>query len=151
VQPVANLTGVLFISNNEERRMMHWGIASAVVTLIAFVIGLRWGAVGVAAAFFWSAALRLPALYWFVAKNNAVRTIDLWRVQVEPLVGAAIAAVFANRLLGHWSLVSILALTIPLAYLLSLGSSMCLSSDGRNQTRELLSIAARYFAHKMKR
>lgn len=151
LQPVANLTGVLYISNNQERRMMHWGIASAIVTLVAFVIGLRWGAEGVAAAFFWSALLRMPALYWIAAKDNAVRAIDLWRAQLEPLVGAVVAAVIAYRLLGHWSLVSILISTIPSAYLLSLASSMCLSSDGRNQTRELLSITTRFVAHKLKR
>jgi PST family polysaccharide transporter len=141
LQPISSLALILLISRGRARHVMMTSAASAVLTLGAFSIGLSWGAKGVATAFFLSTMIRIPPTFYICAKDCPVTQLDLWRVQLEPLLGAAVAALIAHRLLGFMPLLETLALTLPLSYVLSLGTSIALSRDGRTQTLELLSIA----------
>ena len=43
--------GWAYQSLGNVRRQLHWGIASSIANAILFVIGVRWGAIGVAAIF----------------------------------------------------------------------------------------------------
>jgi len=140
LQPIPSLTLLLLTSRGKTHLLMTTTAASALVTLAAFAVGLRWGAEGVAAAFFLSTALRTPAMFYVCTQDCPVTQGDLWRVQLEPLLGAALAALLAHRLLGYMSLLETLALTMPVAYGLSVCTSFCLSRDGRAHTTELVSI-----------
>lgn len=90
IQPLANTTGWLFVSSGRVRQQLHWGVFSTVITLAGFAIGVRWGAVGVAASLFITAALRIPLLYAYCTRDTSVAAADLYRAMVEPLAGAAI-------------------------------------------------------------
>lgn len=60
-QSIGSTTGLIYQALGRTDLMLRWGIGSGLVTLIAFVIGLRWGALGVATAY----ALRsICLLYW---------------------------------------------------------------------------------------
>jgi PST family polysaccharide transporter len=144
LQAVGTLAALLLISRGLTGRIMRVSFATAVFTLVAFLIGLRWGPQGVAAGFFFSTLLRLPAVFYICAKDSPVTTLDLWRVQLEPLLGAALAALLAHRLLSVMPLLTTLAVSLPTAYLLSVGTSLCLSRDGRTQSLELAGIAKRF-------
>ena len=146
LQTLGTLASLLLVTRVHTSRIIHVSLGSAIVTIVGFVIGLHWGPEGVAASFFFSTLLRLPAIFYVCAKGSAVSAADLWRVQLEPLLGAALAALLAHRLLLVLALPATLALSLPLAYLLSLATSMCFSRDGRNQSREIVTIAWRFLA-----
>jgi PST family polysaccharide transporter len=77
-RPVSMTMDLLFISQARTRDYLIWSAFSTVTSLISFVIGLRWGAVGVAAAFGLSDLLiRMPALWWWVTRRGPIRMNDL--------------------------------------------------------------------------
>lgn len=62
-QSVAATTGWLFQATGQTDRMFRWAVVSTVVTLVAFVAGLPWGALGVAVAY---AVRGVVLMYWSI-------------------------------------------------------------------------------------
>ena len=61
--------------------------------MASIVIGLPWGAVGVAASFAFTRVLIVdPLLYWFVGRSGPVRTIDFYKT-MAPFVAASLWSV----------------------------------------------------------
>jgi len=50
VQSVQSTTGQIYMSKGRTDWMFRWGLYSSVVFVGSFLIGVRWGAVGVAGA-----------------------------------------------------------------------------------------------------
>jgi Membrane protein involved in the export of O-antigen and teichoic acid len=100
LQPVGNTTGWLFVSQNRTRTMLHWGFVGSATAIISIVIGLPWGAVGVAMSYgLIGLFVRTPLNLWFVGREGPVRTSDFYRT-MAPFALAAICtglAVFAYR------------------------------------------------------
>jgi O-antigen/teichoic acid export membrane protein len=70
LQPVAFTTGMVLISLGQSRRYFMIGMASSVVTVVFFVIGLPWGATGVAIAYTAATLLFLmPGLVYGFARS----------------------------------------------------------------------------------
>jgi len=98
VQPVANTTGWLFITQNRTRHMFQWGIAGSLIIVASIVGGLPWGAVGVAASYsVVFVCVVMPLLLWFVGREGPVRTIDFYRT-IAPSLSAALAVLGALAL-----------------------------------------------------
>ena len=94
-QPVANTTGWLLISQGRTNHLFQWGLISGPIIVTSIVVGLPWGAVGVAASY---AITRIcvvdPLLYWFVGRTGPVRTMDFYRT-MAPFVLASAFALFS--------------------------------------------------------
>jgi PST family polysaccharide transporter len=150
-QPVVNLTGVLLVTSGHTRRLMNIGVLASLETLVALTIGIHWGPVGVAAAYFLSVAVHLPVHFWWVSRGSAVSAWDLWRAQLEPLLGAAVAGLLSHVVLDSWPLVATLVVMTPLAYILSLLTSCALSSEGHAHSHELLGLARHQFVSSLTR
>jgi O-antigen/teichoic acid export membrane protein len=89
VQPISNTTGWLFISQGRSRELFRWGIIGTSVSILSFVVGLRWGALGVALAYsIGGIILRLPLLIWLVTRSGPVRA--------RHMLGAAGPAILAS-------------------------------------------------------
>ena len=100
IQPAANTTGWLFISQERGRDMFRWGLVGTAVSVAAIVAGLPWGVVGVAAVYAASDILiKTPLLFWSVGRSGPVRTSDLYRALLTPALAAAatLATVLAFR------------------------------------------------------
>lgn len=79
IQPVANATGWLFITQDRTEEMLRWGIAGSVMAVLAILAGLPWGASGVAMAYATSGlALRAPILFWYVGRDGPIRARDFY-------------------------------------------------------------------------
>jgi PST family polysaccharide transporter len=116
-QILGNAAGWLFISCGRTRSLMHWGFLSAAVTVTAFLVGLPWGATGVACAYAIAATLVLsPALYVWAPRGTPVRTLDLCAVLVQPLAAAAIAWLGIVLISPHVSTSLLLAFGLVLSY-----------------------------------
>ena len=91
-QPLSATCGWLFISQSRTTEFAQWGAVVAITSIAAFVAGLPWGAVGVAAAYGLSDLLiRMPVLWFWVGRRGPMRTRDLLAL-AAPNVVANIAA-----------------------------------------------------------
>jgi PST family polysaccharide transporter len=95
VQPVANTVGWLFLSQDRTRDLFRWGMIGASAIIAAIVLGLPWGAAGVAASYsITSLGLATPLLLWFVGKKGPVAARDFYRT-ASPAFFAATAVLTA--------------------------------------------------------
>lgn len=96
----ANTTGWLFITQNRAHHMFQWGLIGGTITILAILVGLPWGAVGVATSYsLTTVCLVIPLLFYFVGRVGPVRTIDFYRT-IAPSACAALctmAALFVFR------------------------------------------------------
>ncbi len=65
LQTASTLAGIIFLYRSATGLLMRWGIAATSVNLICFVIGAKWGALGVAWAYL-VAALILFYPSWYI-------------------------------------------------------------------------------------
>ncbi|NNE08121.1 MAG: lipopolysaccharide biosynthesis protein [Gemmatimonadetes bacterium] len=81
-----------YISLGRADRQFRWSVFEMIVTITAFVVGMRWGVNGIAAA--WSSVailLAVPgALYCF--HGSPIRTMDLVKSFFAPVTGSIAAA-----------------------------------------------------------
>jgi PST family polysaccharide transporter len=143
IQPLINATGWLFLSSGRTQSMFLWGLLSAAVTVIGFIIGLHWGAVGVAAALFWTALFKTPVLFAWCVRGTSVRTFDLYLVLIEPTIGAGISFLLAHVMEQQWSTITTLFVSIPTAYLVTIGAH-CVTSSGRQFITSIVSLARQF-------
>lgn len=119
IQPLANSAGWLFITSGRTGVLMKWGAVSSATTALSFVIGLNWGPVGVATAYFMGSALRTPFLYHLCVRQTAVSVADFYRLQLFSLSCATAIFVLTRFMLANFTILPTLCITLPLAYLLA--------------------------------
>jgi O-antigen/teichoic acid export membrane protein len=106
IQPIANTTGWLFISQGRTDDMFRYGLVASTIIVTAIVAGLSWGAVGVAAcyALTWVTIIT-PLLFYWVGRKGPVRPRDFY-ITVAPAFGAALAVLVALYLFRRSVVVS---------------------------------------------
>lgn len=121
LQPLNNSTGWVFISQGATRTMFRWGAYSSVSTILSFVVGLHWGAVGVAAAYAISDYLtRTPFLWLIVGRLGPVRFGDMVAAQVPLLVAAGLTWLSVQYLLREYLQgIGLIIVAMGLSYVLS--------------------------------
>lgn len=87
-------TGWVFTAMGTVRRQIHWSAVNLVILAVAFLVGIHWGATGVAvAASLAYGGLRVPSLL-YCFRGTPVRLRDvgavLWRPLLASLVGAGL-------------------------------------------------------------
>jgi PST family polysaccharide transporter len=95
IQPIANTTGWLFISQGRTDDMFRYGLVASTIIVAAIVAGLPWGAFGVAAvyALIWVTIIT-PMLFYWVGRKGPVRPRDFY-ITVAPAFCAALAVLGA--------------------------------------------------------
>lgn len=98
-RPVSMTMDFLFVSQGRARDYLIWSLFSAVTSVAAFIIGLRWGAVGVAASFaLVDFCLRVPVLWWWVTRRGPIKMMDLYRTAAPFAVANAVGFVVVSAL-----------------------------------------------------
>jgi O-antigen/teichoic acid export membrane protein len=127
----------------KSSRLVRWQTFATLVMVAAFLIGVKWGVLGVAIAFSISTiALRVPAIAYLL-NGSPVRPIDLVRALARPAVASlltgvmlfSLRAMLSNRL-GHIELLLSGGAVFPLVYL----ACWLAMPQGRETLRELLGI-----------
>jgi O-antigen/teichoic acid export membrane protein len=115
-QPIANTTGWLFVTQGRANDMFKTAIFGGPITMASIVVGLPWGAVGVATSYTVSHILGIPLLYWYICRKGPVRAGDFYR-SIGPFVGAAVAALVSSLSFRYWqpSISPLLGITACLA------------------------------------
>jgi len=85
-QPIASTTGWIYVSLGNVRRMMLWGLIGTSVMATAIVIGLPWGASGVALAYSISMWLLIYPLFSFAFYNTPLDVKSLLLTLKYPIV-----------------------------------------------------------------
>lgn len=91
LQPLNNPAGWLFVSQGRSGDFMRWGIITAVTSVLAFAIGLPYGALGVAVAYAVSEYLRTPFLWLYVGKAGPLRASHVLHAAAPFVLGAHLA------------------------------------------------------------
>lgn len=91
IQLANSPTGWIFLSQGRGQDFLRAGGYAALANVVAFVVGLRWGPVGVAAAYAISEyCFRIPWTWWIVGRKGAIRTRELYRLVVPNFVAASV-------------------------------------------------------------
>jgi PST family polysaccharide transporter len=101
-QPIANTTGWLLVSQGRGSHMLQWGLISGPLIITSFLIGLPWGAPGVAASYALTRVCVVdPLLYWFVGRQGPVKMIDFYKT-MAPFVFSSLIALLATLSFRKW-------------------------------------------------
>ncbi|WP_170841850.1 lipopolysaccharide biosynthesis protein [Sphingomonas gellani] len=141
-QIVANTTGWLYVSTGQGRRQFVWGVTSSLISLASFAIGIPFGAVGVARAYFFGQLLGLPFLYWSATRNNPVSYGSLITVQLPSLIAGVITFVISRTFPASLPSVYFVGLTAVIAYSLAL-ALQAVSKSGREALLEMFGMVRR--------
>ena len=146
VQPLANTTGWLFISQGRTREMLRMGVVSCLVIVGSFVAGIPWGGVGVAAAYTIVTYVCLPFRWWYMSRTCPIRFGDCATLQLPYFFSTAIAFVATRYLFALESQPGIqrIATAVGLSYCLAL-AAIAATTRGRATIREAASIAQSVF------
>lgn len=144
LQPLNNPAGWLFISQGRSRDFMHWGIITAVTSVIAFVAGLPFGVFGVAVAYAISEYLRTPALWWYIGRKGPVRFQHIVS-SAGPIVLGAHFSVLLFLILGVPSVGNPVVQALLVAVVCYTATSLTALAfpSGRDVARNLLSLIPR--------
>jgi PST family polysaccharide transporter len=105
-QPLTNTGGWLLVSQGRAKEMLTWSLISAPFSILAIVIGLRWGALGVAASYSVARLLIInPLMFWFIGRSGPIRTSDFWRI-LTPFTLAAVAVIAGCEAFRHFVQIS---------------------------------------------
>ncbi|RJE78846.1 lipopolysaccharide biosynthesis protein [Paracoccus sp. JM45] len=151
VQPLNNPSGWLFVSQGRTREFLYWGLVSSVFSIIAFVIGISWGATGIAMAYALSEYLKTPFLWWYVGRNGPVRVPDILKATWPFLLGAhlVVLALWAiGPFLPETSLPA-LALGTVFSYA-AMAALIALTAAGRETLQEVIQVL-RGGVHRLRR
>jgi PST family polysaccharide transporter len=109
VQPILSTGGVLYLTQGRSHHMFQWGLIGSSIIIASFLVGLPWGALGVAAAYSTIFPLiMMPLVFWFVGREGPVRARDLYKTSA-PFLAAAVSALFVALALRR-----LLAITVPI-------------------------------------
>jgi O-antigen/teichoic acid export membrane protein len=139
--------GWIFLSLGRVSRQLPWATATTLVTVVAFLVGTRWGTTGVALAFSVSRVLLLVPTLMFTCAGTPVTWTDILRWTWRPVLGglAGLAASLAmDRALpvGAWTLPRN-AIVFALAY----GLVWVIEPGGRRILRENLQLTRLLYQH----
>jgi O-antigen/teichoic acid export membrane protein len=141
--PVAGITGWMLTSQCRGRDFLLQSIIGSSVTVLAFLIGLPFGPVGVAVAYSVSNLLiLLPVIYYIVGRQGPVTTRDLWSRFFThlPLYGVVCGATFLLHRLVPNSTPLVQLLVCGSAGLLVGASFICVYPPARRTMLHLFSV-----------
>jgi len=150
VQCVPNTTGWLYISSGNTRRMMYWGMFSSAVSIASFFIGVHWGAVGVACAYFIGQLASLPPLYHFATRDTPISQAFMYVVQLPSLLGGLLAWGIVAAVGEGLPTVGLLALAVASSYIGAVAAQGA-TPGGRQAMAEMLRLAGNLLPDRLRR
>lgn len=100
MQPFGSATGWVYISLGQTRRMMQWALISVPLYILSFVIGIRWGTIGVATSYTICVYLLLFPMFYFAFKYSPIKVVDIIKSTWRPVTisGAIYIVMVQTRL-----------------------------------------------------
>jgi O-antigen/teichoic acid export membrane protein len=145
VQPVMNPVGWVYMSLGQTDRMFRWALMAVPVILISFLIGLPWGAVGVALSYTCCSltVILFPAL-WFAFRYSPLTVRGWTRMVYRPFI-LGLLVYGAVELLPYGSIPGSPKMTIVSSLAVSIGvlsAAMLLWRGARKEALDGLRLLA---------
>jgi O-antigen/teichoic acid export membrane protein len=147
VMAMSAAVGWIFVSLGRAERQLPWALLTSIITVIAFVVGARWGAPGVATAFSVSrVAFFIPTLM-FTCVRTPVPWTSILKILSRPVAAGAVAAlasisVVGGNATGAWSL-ALAASAFAASYVVS----WIALPGGLALVRQQIEFASRVYRH----
>lgn len=138
----------IFLSQGRGGDYAKCGVINAVTSVVAFLIGLPYGALGVAVAYAASEYIRTPLLWWYATRRGPVNTLGIMPAILPQVISAAVTAAALYYLQALAIGPDILILTIGLT--LSYGVyalTMSLFDHGRKTLGRTAMFAGHFLLH----
>jgi PST family polysaccharide transporter len=88
IQAVAGTRGLVMLSMGQSRRYLTWGVINAVFTVVSFVIGLPWGAIGIALSYaILNYIIVLPS-FWYCFRGTPVSVATFLEAISLPIIAS---------------------------------------------------------------
>lgn len=104
VQPSSSLAESLMLAIGKPRQLAYWGIINTIVVSTAFIIGVKWGAEGVAAGYAVATYLLLLPFLKYAFKGSEVTVKDYMSAVSLPICASAGAAIVSSLLFYYTKL-----------------------------------------------
>jgi PST family polysaccharide transporter len=100
IQPVAGIGAVVLVSLGQSKRYLIWGIINSLVIVISFILGLPWGAIGVAVGYTIANYVILLPTLWYCFRRSPISITDFFSAIYRPVVASVIMGlvIFPTRL-----------------------------------------------------
>jgi O-antigen/teichoic acid export membrane protein len=124
IQPVSTTRGLVLISLGYSKKYLAYGVANSSVTVLSFVVGLPWGAEGVAMSYAITNYICLIPSLWYCFKGSSITIrgfLDaiFWPVVTSLFMGIGIGALKYYLPYSGIEITALLALVGIVVYLLS--------------------------------
>jgi O-antigen/teichoic acid export membrane protein len=86
--PIVAMLGMILLSLGHTRRYFFWGLFTSLSIVIAFVVGIRWGAIGIAASWPFATAANLIFSMFFVFKGSPVSIVSAFNNIYRPVIAS---------------------------------------------------------------
>ena len=90
-QTPASFRGTVLMSLGLGRRHLEQGVMNAIVTCAGFLVGIRWGATGVAVSYALSSTLLVYAMHHFSFRGTPLQVRDFFGPILSPVLGTLLA------------------------------------------------------------
>lgn len=150
IQPIASTRGLVLLSIGKSRKYLWWGGANAIVTILSFILGLPWGARGVATSYAVANYLVLYPSLLYVFNGSPVRVKDFFTAIYKPFTASlTMGAIcfFLQKSIGEISDISFLTICFVASLGVYLLSMMALAGGGKD-LREYYSYGRLAFSRK---
>ncbi|CAB1220499.1 lipopolysaccharide biosynthesis protein [Acinetobacter bouvetii] len=116
IQAVASLRGLVLLSLGLSKKYVIWGIVNTLCVSVAFILGVKWGAEGIAISYaIVNYAILYPSL-WYFFKGTPLSPIDFFIPILVPVVSSIMAALLSFNIMLNFIVNSILLHTIISAF-----------------------------------
>lgn len=151
--PLTFVPSWLFMSQGRGRDQLYSYLVAGPVTVIAYLIGLRWGPIGVVLSLaIANPTVLLPIVYYVAGRSGAVRAGDMWRgfFAFLPCWGTAyVSATLVYRSVSHLPAILQIAACTPVGLAAALGTALCLKRprasvlDARHRITRMADLLAK--------
>ena len=150
LQPVSATVGWIYVSLGQTRRMFAWSCIAMPLIALSFLVGLRWGALGVATGYAICNLMLFYPNFSFALKNSPIRVGDVFSNIYHPLAISIImglAMTIARGYLIGFGLIWTIAASLVVGGIVFLVIAKCLSSVWKD-INDILATGKLVFAKK---
>jgi len=90
IQPVSTTSGLVLLSLGRSGRYLRWGILHSLVVVTSFVVGIRWGIVGVASAYAAANYIVLFPSLWYCFRLTPMSIEAFLKAIARPAIASLI-------------------------------------------------------------
>jgi O-antigen/teichoic acid export membrane protein len=135
-QAIGNTMGWVYVARGDGARMLRWGVFASTAVVVSFIVGVPFGAEGVALAYSVTTCLLVPIGIRQALKGSPISEKDVYRLLAKPLLLSASVGLAAFAAC-HWLVGVYLQLGVSFGIYLVTVALLLRSPEARQMLRSL--------------